>query len=141
MSLEYAEQRIKEALKLSGGSQVKARQQIIAWTFEDAKLLHALAKPHLSGIVAYNIERVASGRAEAAKQAKAEPDKKAQPKKSKTNGKDQEEPFGLEILKAVAGSSEIFGLEDPGAPTQRTGVSQSHVDAIRAMTAKTKKSD
>ncbi len=141
MSLEYAESRIKEALKLSGGNQVKARQQIIAWTFEDAKLLHALAKPHLSGIVAYNIERVASGRADAAKNTKAAPDKKKKPaKKAKANGKDTEEQFGLQILKAVAGSPEIFGLEDPGAPRTRGGVSQSHMDAIEALT-KTKKSD
>ena len=104
MSLEYAEQRIKEALKLSGGNQSKARQQIIAWTFEDAKLLHALAKPHLSGIVAYNIERVASGRAAKAKTAKTAPAKPV-------NGAANEEQFGLEILKAVAGSPEVFGLE------------------------------
>ena len=140
MSLEYVEGRIKEALKLTDGNQAKARQQIIAWTFEDAKLLHALAKPHLSGIVAYNIERVASGRADAAKNVEPAPDKKKPAKKAKANGKDTEEQFGLEILKAVAGSPEIFGLEDPGAPRKRGGVSQSHVDAIEALT-KTKKSD
>lgn len=139
MSLEYAEHRIKEALKLSGGNQIKARQQIIAWTYEDAKLLHALAKPHLSGIVAYNIERVASGRADAAKSVKAE-DKKPPAKKAAANGKAKEEVFGLEILKAVAGSPEIFGLEDPGAPRKKSGVSQSHVDAIQAIVSK-KKSD
>ena len=141
MSLEYAEHRIKEALKLSGGNQIKARQQIIAWTYEDAKLLHALAKPHLSGIVAYNIERVASGRADAAKNAKAEEKSKKPPaKKAAANGKAKEEVFGLEILKAVAGSPEIFGLEDPGAPRKKSGVSQSHVDAIQAIVSK-KKSD
>ncbi len=139
MSLEYAEQRIKEALKLNGGNQVKARQQVIAWTFEDAKLLHALAKPHLSGIVAYNIERVASGRADAAKKVQAAPEKKPA-SKAKSNGKDTEEQFGLEILKAVAGDPEIFGLEDPGAPRKRGGVSQSHLDAIKVIASK-KKSD
>ena len=135
MSIEYAESRIKEALKLSGGNTIKARQQIIAWTYEDSKLLHALAKPHLSGIVAYNIERVASGRADAAKEAKP-PEKK--PAAKKANGKAKEEQFGLEILKAVAGSPEIFGLEDPGAPRKKPGVSQSHIDAITAMASKKK---
>lgn len=145
MSLEYAQSRIKEALRLSGGNQVKARRQIIAWTFEDAKLLHALAKPHLSGIVAYNVERVASGRAEAAKKAKAEAQQQAVPKKAEKKGgpggKDAEERFGLEILKAIAGSPQIFGLEDPGAPVHRAGVSQAHMDAIAALTKSNKKPD
>lgn len=140
MSLEYAEHRIKEALKLSGGNPIKARQQVIAWTFEDAKLLHALAKPHLSGIVAYNIERVASGRADAARSKNTEAKKPAPPAQKKTNGR-AGESFGLEILKAVAGSPEIFGLEDPGAPRKKSGVSQSHVEAIQAIIAKKKKSD
>lgn len=141
MSLEYAEKRIKEALKAAGGNQIKARQQIIAWTYEDAKLLHALAKPHLSGIVAYNIERVSSGRADAAKAAKTQATKKAPAQAKKAaKGKTKEEQFGLEILKAVAGSPAIFGLEDPGAQGRRGGVSQSHLDAIQAITAK-KKSD
>ena len=139
MSLEYAQSRIKEALKLSGGNQVKARQQIIAWTFEDAKLLHALAKPHLSGIVAYNIERVASGRAEAASKQNTEAKSEPKTPKASANAKTKEEQFGLEILKAVAGSAEIFGLEDPGAPRRRGGVSQSHMDAIRAITETKKK--
>lgn len=128
MSLEYAESRIKEALKLAKGNKLKARQQLIAWTFEDAKLLHALAKPHLTGIVAYNIERVASGRAEAsrAKKTQAAPPakKKAAPKSEK------EEAFGLQILKAAGASNTEFGFEDAG----RGGggrVSQSHINAIR----------
>ncbi|MEM7650734.1 MAG: hypothetical protein AAF204_01470 [Pseudomonadota bacterium] len=139
MSREYAESRIKEALKLSGGNTIKARQQIIAWTFEDAKLLHALAKPHLSGIVAYNIERVASGRADAQKSAKPPEEKKAAP--SKSNGKESKDQFGLEILKAVAGSPAIFGLEDPGAPQKKAGVSENHIKAIEAIASKKNSSD
>ncbi|HOO81957.1 MAG TPA: hypothetical protein PK513_05600 [Alphaproteobacteria bacterium] len=139
MSLEYAENRIKEALKLSGGNQIKARQQIIAWTFEDAKLLHALAKPHLSGIVAYNIERVASGRADAARaKAGLKPEKPQATQKSKASN---EEAFGFEILKAIAGSSQMFGLEDAGAPRKRAPTSQAHVDALRAIASKQKKTD
>lgn len=141
MSLEYAENRIKEALKLTGGNHVKARQQIIAWTFEDPKLLHALAKPHLSGIVAYNIERVASGRAEAARTSKAEAKQNQDAPKTAANEKTQDEQFGLEILKAVAGSPQIFGLEDPGASSKSARVSQSHLDAIRAIAAKKSKSE
>jgi hypothetical protein len=135
MSSEYAENRIKEALKLSKGNQAIARQQLIAWAFEDAKLLQALTKPHLSGIVAYNIERVASGRASAAKQPQA-----AQKPVQKTSAGKAAKPeqFGLEILKAVAGKPEIFGLEDFGAPQKRGAASPRHIEAIKAMAAKSK---
>lgn len=140
MSLDYAKGRIKEALKLCGGNQVRARQQVIAWTYEDAKLLHALAKPHLSGIVAYNIERVASGRADSvapAPQSKSRTEELS--KKAKKNGAaPKEEAFGMELLKAVTGSPEVFGLEDPGAPRKKAGVSKAHLDAIEALTAKSK---
>lgn len=134
MSLEYAERRIKEALKLAGGNAIKARQQVIAWTYEDTKLLHALAKPHLSGIVAYNIERVASGRADAARHPQAVPVPKETPKPA-----NKQEQFGLEILKVVASSgAQIFGLEDQGLPHKRNTVSKSHIEAIEAMTKKAK---
>ena len=137
MSLDYANSRIKEALKLAKGNRVKARQQIIAWTFEDAKLLHALAKPHLSGIVAYNIERVASGRADEARQAKPAPKKAAPPAKA---GKkpSKEETFGLQMLRAATGSPALFGFEDAGPPRRRSGTSQNHIDAIRKMASKSK---
>jgi len=138
MSLEYAERRIKEALKLAQGNTAKARQQVIAWTFEDSKLLHALAKPHLSGIVAYNIERVASGRADAAREERPVVEEKPPPKRNAANGRAKEEQFGLEILKAVAGSPAIFGLEDPGAPQKRPSVSKNHIEAIQAITSKKK---
>jgi hypothetical protein len=138
MSLEYAEMRIQEALKLTKGNQMKAQQQIIAWIYEDAKLLHALAKPHLSGIVAYNVERVASGRAAAAKATATE---KPAPQKASAQGQGKPpkpEQFGLEILKAVAGNPAIFGLEDLGVPQKRGAASQRHVDAINAIAAKSK---
>lgn len=128
MSREYAEQRIKDALKKTGGNAVKARQQVIAWTYEDAKLLHALTKAHLTGIVAYNIERILAGRGAAEEHPVPETPKQ---KKAK-----EEENFGMELLKAVAGNSgATFGLEgySGGAP-KRPKVSKGHIDAIRAMT-------
>ena len=72
MSLEYVERKIVEALKLSNGNAAGARQQVIAWSLEDPELLKALTKSHLTGIVAYNIERVVSGRAEKARQKQME---------------------------------------------------------------------
>ena len=139
MSLEYAEQKIQQALKLSKGNQARARQQVIAWALEDDALLKALTRSHLTGIVAYNIERVASGRAAAARVAS----QKATPKKQAAQkGKNQEGDFGVELLKAVASSStEIFGLENGSAGIGRPkGVSQSHINAIRAIASNKKKS-
>ena len=137
MSLEYAERRIAEALKLAKGNQAKARQQVIAWALNDDKLLKALTKSHLSGIVAYNIERVASGRAAAARKAQKPIEKAAA-----TAAPQKEAGFGVELLRAVANSSsEIFGLENGssgiGRPKQ---VSQDHINAIRAIASKNKKS-
>lgn len=136
MSLEYAEQRIKEALKLAKGNQAKARQQVITWAMQDERLLQALTKSHLSGIVAYNIDRVASGRAEAAKRQPSQEDFKPAPKQ-----KGKKEPaFGMELLKAVASSSaDVFGLEH-NAPLGRRGqASENHINAIRALASKKKK--
>lgn len=131
MSLKYAEQRIKEALVNAGGNQARARQQVIAWAFEDAKLLQALTKHHLTGIAAYHIERVASGRAAKPKTAAVAKAPKATPKK--------EESFGKEILKAVANTdSAIFGLETYSSPQKKGRASQQHIDAIRQMAARSK---
>lgn len=130
MSLDYVEGRIKEALRLTNGNAALARQQVIAWAFEDMKLLYALAKPHLSGIVAYNIERVASGR--------SSPKPKASPPKKSASGSGED--FGIEILRAVASSTgTVFGLEGDTPVIQKRGqVSKSHVDALRMMAAKSK---
>jgi len=135
MSLEYAERRIVEALKLAKGNQARARQQVIAWALTDDKLLQALTKSHLSGIVAYNIERVASGRAAAARKVQ-----KPKPKAANTQKTNKEADFGVELLKAVASSSsEVFGLENGssgiGRPKQ---VSQNHINAIRAIASQKK---
>lgn len=135
MSREYAEKRIKEALKKTNGNAVKARQQVIAWTYEDSKLLHALTKAHLTGIVAYNIERILSGRGAA--------EENPIPTSAPTKKKAEEENFGTELLKAVAGNSgAMFGLEAySGNSSKRPKVSKSHLQAIQAMTRKGTKSD
>lgn len=135
MSLEYAERRIKEALKLAKGNTTRARQQVIAWTYEDAKLLHALTQNHLSGIVAYHIERVNSGRSEKDKSPPPQKPKQQPAKNTKAKG----EQFGMEILKAVVASgAEVFGLESSAAPRKRGQASQQHVNAIKQMAAKSK---
>ncbi len=137
MSLEYVERKIVEALKLHNGHALRTRQQITAWALEDPKLLMALTKSHLTGIVAYNVERVLSGRAAAARKNQQATQKI--PQKTVQNVPKTKGAFGAEILKAVtSSSSEIFGLEHMGDIKRPGGVSQKHIDAIRAI-AKNKK--
>lgn len=123
MSRNYVEGQIQKALKKSGGNRKLAQRQIIAQCFEDPELLQGLTKAHLTGIVAYNIERVLSGRSSAA----AEIKKRVKEAPSDDN-------FGMEVLKAIAGNNgAMFGM-DAVAPPRKTRVSQGHIDAINAMT-------
>lgn len=127
MNRDYAERRIREALIASKGNQAKARQQIIAWAAEDAKLMHELVAPHITGIVAHAMGRVMS--------MKEAPTPKV-PDKVPAGAKDE---FGLDLLKAIAlGKPAQFGLESGSVPTKKQAASQQHIDAIRAMVSKSK---
>lgn len=126
MTREYAERKIEEALKLTGGNALKARKQIIAWTFEDAKLLQALAQPHLTGIVAHAVSRVV--------RKKDSPD--SLPDVPDMDD-DPDAGFGFEILKTiVAGGSPRFGQESAAPPVRKQPASQRHIDAIRKLAGK-----
>ena len=134
MSREYAENRIREALKLSKGNPTKARQQIIAWTFEDTKLLHALARPHLTGIVAHAVNRVIYHQ-HTEEEAEEIPE---------TPQPINLEPatFGAQILKALQSeNTATFGREQAAAPVRRKQASQSHIEALKAMASKKKKDE
>ena len=135
MNRDYSERRIRDALKSSGGNISRARQEITAWAFDDAKLLHELVAPHITGIVAHAVNRVATMKE---KPAPAAPE---QAQSQTVNAKGVKgDPFGMEILKAIAlGNPAQFGLEN-GAPTKKQAASQRHVDAIRAMVSKKDKS-
>lgn len=134
MSREYAESRIREALKLSKGNPTRARQRIIAWTFEDPKLLQALARPHLSGIVAHAIARVVH------KQELDDPETPDMPE-----ALDMEpETFGKEILAALQSrNTATFGQENSVPPARRPQASKSHIDALKHIASKgrSRKSD
>lgn len=126
MSRDYVEKRINEALKLTGGNATKARTQIIAWAQEDSRLLHGLAHPHLTGIVAHAISRIQNKKNEP-DTVPLTPDPSADP----------DSLFGLEILKAIAGGGAArFGLESEGPPMRKQPASQRHIDAIRQMAGK-----
>lgn len=122
MSREYAEDRIREALRLNAGNMALAKQQIIAWTYEDTKLLHALSRPHLNGIVAYQVERVASGRAEI---------ERRKPETGPAKKLPVDENFGMDLLRAVAAAgAPIFGQEVYSTAVRKGKASKQHVDAI-----------
>jgi hypothetical protein len=136
MNRDYSERRIREALKSSGGNISRARQEITAWAFDDAKLLHELVAPHITGIVAHAVNRVATMKE---KPAPAAPEVADTPAVTTSKGV-KGDPFGMEILKAIAlGNPAQFGLEN-GAPTKKQAASQRHVEAIRAMVSKKNKS-
>ncbi len=123
MSNEYAESKIRDALTLHNGNVVRARQQILLQSHDDIELLRALAKPHIDGIIAYQVERVASGRAEI---------EKRHPEKPTPT---MEEHFGMNLLRAVASSdADIFGHESANF-SKRHGASKQHIDAIHKMVA------
>ncbi len=126
MANEYAENKIREALTLHDGNISRARSTILLQSHDDPLLLRALAAPHLDGIIAYQVDRVASGRAEI---------EKRHPKKSVNKSNKKEENFGMNLLRAVAASdANIFGM-DNGIPLKRHGASKQHIEAIHKMVA------
>lgn len=125
MSREYTIDKIKEALHITRGNSVQARQQVAAWAMSDPKLLKELAKPHLTGIVAHAVGRVVSGKAD-------EP--LAAPATEKKAELDNNDSFGMDILKAIAGGGTAqFGQEGHARPLKKQGVSQRHLDAIQQL--------
>lgn len=127
MSREYAEKRIAVALRLAKGNATKARQQVIAWTYEDPKLLQALARPHLTGIVAHAVNRVISRKNEIPVDVPAKPQSLDMSAGS----------FGKEILGALSGrNAPNFAQESAAPPIKKKEASQQHIDTIRMLASK-----
>lgn len=134
MSREYAESRIREALRLHRGNITRARQQIMAWTFEDVKLLQALSRPHLTGIVAHAVSRVVYHQ-----NTEETHEESAEMPKALNMGPDT---FGKAILRALASdNTAVFGQESSAPPVGRKQASKSHIDALRMMASKARKKD
>ncbi|MAM34424.1 MAG: hypothetical protein CMH28_05055 [Micavibrio sp.] len=131
MSVSYLEEKIKEAIKSSGGNMSQARQKLLTAAVQDQALLLALVKPHLNGIASYAIDRV--NRKGKAPQAKTAPDL---PK----NIDMAPETFGKDLLKALSGRDSVkFGMESAGGRPmgKRTQASQRHIDALKALAGRT----
>lgn len=122
MVMSYAEEKIKEALKLSKGNISVAQKQIIEWAMQDHDLLVAIVKPHMVGITAHAVNRVASG--------KNSPESVSRPVKTSA-GKINKDSFGMDILKTIAGGNTAqFGQENYSRPIEKRQASQRHIDAI-----------
>lgn len=135
MPPSYLQTCIQEALKKAKGNETKARALIAAQAMEDEKLLQALAKPHLSGIVAHAVGRIAIQQ----KNKKAESyDELPVAPKAPRGGKSENE-FGLDLLKALGGANvPKFGVEDAAPRMGKKQASQQHVNALKLMAAKSK---
>lgn len=131
MTLDYANHKVSEALRLAGGNAAKARRQIQAWFYEDPKLLLELTRPHWNGIVAYAVDR-AVDRALRGEETPA-------PKLKKMAKSKKEGPIGKEMLRSFASDHAAkFGHEGSAPTPPRKAASQNHVDAIHFLAAKSK---
>lgn len=127
MTIDYAEAKVSEALRLSGGNLAKARRLIHTWLYEDPKLLLELTRPHWNGIVAYAVDRAAT------RAKNGITPKKAVKKPEKADS------FGKDVLRSfVAEHAAQFGRESAAAPIGKRTASQNHVDAIHLIVAKSK---
>ena len=132
MSWDYVERKVMEALKLSRGNVARARKQIMAWTYEDNKLLAELTKPHMKGIIGHAIAHVQN------KESKDEEVATGAP----ISEQDVKDEFGLEILKAIAaGGSPRFGNESAAPRVGKKTASKTHIDAINQIAGKPPKDD
>ena len=95
-------------------------------------LLQALARPHLSGIVAHAVNRVITrlGSDNAEEETPPEPQAINMSPSS----------FGKEILAALTSkNTAMFGHEGEVPPSRRKPASQSHINALKAMSSKNPK--
>lgn len=139
MAQSYLQSCILDALEKAKGNETKARALIASQALEDDQLLLALAKPHLSGIVAHAVGRIAI-QVKAKKNRKAEealpPIPKAPAKGTKIK---KENEFGLDLLQALGGANvPKFGSEDAAPRVAKKQASQQHVNALKLMAAKSK---
>lgn len=133
MPPSYLQTCILAALKQAKGNETKARQIIALQAMEDEKLLQALAKPHLSGIVAHAVGRIAIQQRN-----KKSDDFDDLPLTPKTV-KGSKNEFGLDLLKALGGQNvPKFGIEDAAPHIGKKQASQQHVNALKLMAAKSK---
>lgn len=134
MSLNYTENRIKEALRLNNGNTSEAKKQIFAWLYEDHKLLLDITRPHINGIVAYGVDRVLRRMLKTDEEILDEVAEDAAMSSSKKN------KVGKELLRGfVSKEAPQFGQESIAVPLRKKAASQKHVDVMHMLAATSKK--
>lgn len=134
MSLNYTENRIKEALRLNNGNTNDAKKQIFAWLYEDHKLLLDITRPHINGIVAYGVDRVLRRMLKTDTEILEEEAENAAMSSSNKN------KVGKELLRGfVSKEAPQFGQESIAAPIRKKAASQKHVDVMHLLSAASKK--
>ncbi|MDB5478299.1 MAG: hypothetical protein JWM96_794 [Alphaproteobacteria bacterium] len=135
MSTEYSDRKTREILAKVNGQGKLAEQAVIALTQRDPQFLQSLVAPYLNGIILHAIERVRkqSGSKDApavkipAPVARQPIPKKAVPAKPiSSNGMDN-------MMQALAASFEKNSIANAAPPADAGKVSQSHVEAMRAL--------
>lgn len=131
MSINYTENRIKEALRLNNGNIGEAKRQIFAWLYEDHKLLLDVTRPHLNGIVAYAVQRTLNHMTKSDEEMLEEV---AEDAAMSSSMKDQ---VGKEILKGfISKEAPQFGQESVAVPLRKKAASQNHIDTMQLLAAK-----
>ncbi len=134
MSINYTENRIKEALRLHSGNVPEAKKQIFAWLYEDHKLLLDVTRPHLNGIVAYAVQRTLNRMTKSDDEILEETAEEAAMSSSKKG------QVGKDILKGfISKEAPQFGQESIAAPLRKKAASQKHVDVMHMLAASSRK--
>ena len=134
MSINYTENRIKEAIRLHNGNMTEAKKQIFAWLYEDHKLLLDVTRPHLNGIVAYATDRVLRRMMKSEDEILEEEAREAERSASKKGA------VGKDMLRGFVSKEALqFGQESVGIPLRKKAASQNHIDTIQMLAAKSRK--
>jgi len=133
MSLNYTENRIKEALRLHNGNVAEAKKQIFAWFYEDHKLLMDITRPHLNGITAYAVQRVLN------RMNKSEEEILEEVAEDAAHSSTVRDQVGKDLLKGfISKEAPQFGQESVAAPLRKKAASQNHIDTMQMLAAKSK---
>lgn len=134
MSLNYTQNRIKEALRLHNNNMAEAQKQIHAWLYEDHKFLLDLTRPHLNGIVAYALQRTVNS------MTKSDEEMLEDVAQDAARSSSQKDKVGKDILRGfVSKEAPLFGQESVAAPLRKKAASQSHIDTINMLAAASRK--
>lgn len=126
----YAQQKIREALAASKGNRKKSEDMVRAMALDDARLLGELMGPHLAGVIAHAVARVAEG-----KEDEVSPKRPDKPVPVAF----PQDAFGRDLVRAIT-SKDVNGFGMPQPKTLEAKpkpASKQHVDAIKALASKT----